>query len=689
MTENEKSGAFDWFRLIAAVLVISIHTSPLETISPNADIFLTRIIARTAVPFFFMVTGFYTNFERPKNALLKLTKMYLAVTILYLPLSIYSGYFGGFSLWNALKMLIFDGYYYHLWYFPACIMGIVLVHFLEKLSAKKAFVIAIVLYIIGIFGDSYYGVALPPLKIFYNILFNFFSYTRNGLFFAPIFLLMGSKLKKSNVKSDPQKAVVAAEISFVLMTAEAFLLKGFNIPRHDSMYVFLIPTMLFLFALLNSVKIPQQPILRKISMWIYIIHPLIIIVLRGISKIFSENFFEKRELLLFVLTAVFSFLFSIFAVIVTRKARNLYNALHCPNARAWAEIDVDALRRNVDFLRSISPKNSELMPAVKANAYGHGAVLISRELNKMGVRAFCVATADEGVELRKHGIRGEILILGYTHPAQFPLLRLFRLSQTIVSYEYAKMLNNYGKIHCHIGIDTGMRRLGIRSDEQGKIQRIFEMKNLIIDGIFTHLSADENTTPPDVSFTEQQAERFYNIVKSLAESGYYPKVHLLASYGLLNYGYLGGDYVRVGIALYGGVENTKLLPVLSLKTRVTSVRKVYKGEPIGYGLKCVAHEDMHVASLAIGYADGLPRTLSDGQCSVLINGQRAPIVGKICMDQAIVDVSQIQVKQGDIAVIIGTSGNETITANEIAAKAGTIPNDILSRIGNRVVVCKK
>ncbi len=689
MTEN--SGMFDRFRLIASILVISIHTSPLETLNPNADIFITRIIARTAVPFFFMVTGFYTNFEHPKKALLKLIKMYLAVTLLYLPFSFYSGYFSDFSLGNALKMLFFDGYYYHLWYFPACITGILIVHFLEKISAKNAFIVAIILYAVGIFGDSYYGISekIFPLKIFYNILFNVFSYTRNGLFFAPIFLLLGSKLKKANVKFDSKKVIVACEISFVLMTAEAFLLKGFNIPRHDSMYVFLIPTMLFLFALLNSIRIPQKPILRKISMWIYIIHPLIIIILRGISKIFSENFFEKRELLLFILTAVFSGLFSILAVIITRKARNLHNALHCPNARTWAEIDVEALRNNVEFLRKISPKNSELMPAVKANAYGHGAVLISRELNKMGVRAFCVASADEGAKLRKHGIRGEILILGYTHPAQFPLLRFFRLSQTIVSYEYAKILNSYGKIHCHIGIDTGMRRLGIRSEEQGKIQRIFEMKNLIIDGIFTHLSADETTLPADLSFTEQQSERFYNIAESLAKSGYYPKVHLLASYGLLNYAHLGGDYVRAGIALYGGVKNTKLLPVLSLKTRVTSVRKVYKGEPIGYGLECVANEDMHIASLAIGYADGLPRALSDGQCSVLINGKRAPIIGKICMDQTIADVTQIKVKQGDIAVIIGNSGDETITANEIAERADTIPNDILSRIGSRVVICKK
>lgn len=691
MNGSEKSGAFDLFRLTAAVLVIAIHISPLETVSQNADFFLTRILARIAVPFFFMVTGSFTDLARPKKALVKLTKMYLGVTVLYLPFGIYSGYFNDLSFLKAIKMLVFDGSFYHLWYFPACITGIIIVHFLKKTGTKNAVTAAAVLYVIGVFGDSYYGIAerIFPLRALYNILFKIFSYTRNGLFFAPFFLLAGSEFKKINFRFDRKKLIVALEISFVFMTLEAFLLHGFGIPRHDSMYFFLVPTMLLLFENLRTIKISQIPIMRKISMLIYIIHPAIIILLRGTSKIISEDFFANRQLLLFVLTTVFSIVFSIFVVITVSFVKNIRNAVKCSNARVWAEIDVNALRKNVEFLQSISPKNSELMPAVKANAYGHGAALIAKELSKMGIRSFCVASAGEGVNLRKHGIKGEILVLGYTHPSQFSLLRFFKLSQTVVSFDYAKILNNYGKIHAHIGIDTGMRRLGIRSEDHEKILQIFEMKNLIIDGIFTHLSADETTAPSEMSFTENQAGKFYEVADKLASKGFFPRLHLLASYGLLNYAHLGGDYVRVGIALYGAVEYSGLQPVLSLKTRVTSVRNVYKGEPIGYGLDCTAHDDMRVAALAIGYADGLPRTLSDGNGTVLINGKRAAVIGKICMDQTLIDVSEIDVKQGDIAVIIGNSGNEKITACDLARQAKTISNDILSGIGNRVVrICK-
>lgn len=443
--------------------------------------------------------------------------------------------------------------------------------------------------------------------------------------------------------------------------------------------------MVFLFVFLKTIKVSQKPTLRKLSMWIYIIHPAVILALRGASKIISKDFFEKRTLLLFALTTLFSIIFSIFAVFITAAIDKIRGALRSPKARVWAEIDTRALRKNVDFLRGILPAGSELMAVVKANAYGHGTVLIARELNKIGIRAFCAATADEGAELRRHGIRGEILILGYTHPTQFPLLRLFKLSQTVVDFDYAKALNGYGKIHVHIGVDTGMRRLGIRSEKYSEIRRVFEMKNLIVDGMFTHLSADETTLPSDREFTEAQADKFRKTADKLADDGYFPKLHLLASYGLMNYAHLGGDYVRVGIALYGGVEHEKLLPVMSVKTRVASVRNVYKGEPVGYGLDCAAEKDLHVAALAVGYADGLPRALSDGVGAVLINGRRAPIIGKICMDQTIVDVSGIDVKQGDIAVIIGNSGCKRITAQDMARQTNTITNDILSRLGSRVI----
>ena len=686
MKGNKKSGSLDIFRVIAAVLVIAIHTAPLETISPAADFFLTRILARLAVPFFFMVTGMFTNFNEPRRAIIKLSEMYLSVTALYIPFGIISGYFKEFTFMKAVRMLMFDGYFYHLWYFPACILGIIIVYFLNKTTFKKAIIFAAVLYLLGLFGDSYYGLSVnnPIIKTFYDILFGVFSYTRNGLFFAPLFLLLGSKFAKLDTEFDRKKIAAGGIVSLALMTAEAFLLRQFKVPRHDSMYIFLIPVMLFIFALLKTISVPQKPVLRKISMWIYIIHPAVILALRGASKIISKDFFEKRTLLLFVLTTLLSAIFSIFAVHVTASIGKIRGALRSPKARVWAEIDTNILRKNVDFLRGISPVGSELMPVVKANAYGHGAVLIARELNKIGIRAFCTATAVEGAELRRHGVKGEILILGYTHPTQFPLLKIFKLSQAVVDFDYAKTLNGYGKIHVHIGVDTGMRRLGIRSENYLEIRRVFEMKNLIVDGVFTHLSADETTSPPDREFTENQADRFYETADKLANDGYFPKLHLLASYGLMNYAYLGGDYVRVGIALYGGVGHEKLLPVLSVKTRVTSVRNVYMGEPVGYGLDSIADNDIRVAALAVGYADGLPRKLSDGIGTVLINGSRAPIIGKICMDQTIVNVSGIDVKQGDIAVIIGNSGCEQITACDIARQTDTISNDILSRLGNRV-----
>lgn len=685
MSSTEKSGSLDIFRVIAAVLVIAIHTAPLETIAPGADFFLTRILARIAVPFFFMVTGMFTDFDKPRKTVLKLSEMYLFVTALYIPFGIISGYFKEFTFWKAVKMLLFDGYFYHLWYFSACILGIIIVHFLKKTTVRKAVIIAAVLYLLGLFGDGYYGLSatVPPLKSFYDILFCVSSYTRNGLFFAPIFLLLGSKFGR--LEFDRKRIAAGGIISFALMTAEAFLLRQFKIPRHDSMYIFLIPTVFFLFVFLIKCKTRQRPVLRKLSMWVYIIHPAVILALRGASKFLSKDFFEKRTLLLFVLTTLLSIIFSIFAVIVTVTIGKLRGAFRSPKARIWAEIDTKALRANVDYLYGISPDNSRLMAVVKANAYGHGAVLIARELNKIGIRAFCVATADEGAELRRHGVKGEILILGYTHPSQFPLLKIFKLSQTVVDYDYAKTLNGYGKIHVHIGVDTGMRRLGIRSERYSEVKRVFEMKNLIVDGIFTHLSADETTMPSDRAFTEGQADKFFEIADKLADDGFFPKLHLLASSGLLNYAHLGGDYVRAGIALYGGVGHKKLLPVLSVKTRVTSVRNVYEGEPVGYGLDCVADRNMRVAALAAGYADGLPRALSNGVGAVLINGSRAPIIGKICMDQTLVDVTGIDVKQGDIAVLIGNSGCEQITACDIARQIGTIPNDILSRLGGRVV----
>jgi alanine racemase len=363
--------------------------------------------------------------------------------------------------------------------------------------------------------------------------------------------------------------------------------------------------------------------------------------------------------------------------------------------RAWIELDSKALAHNVEFLRSRLPESCKLMPAVKAEAYGHGAILISKELNRLGIDAFCVACVQEGVTLRKAKINGEILVLGYTHPQQLPLLSRYHLAQTVVDHDYAQKLGRYGRrLHVHIGVDTGMHRLGERSENVDNLCSIFEMKNLIVDGLFSHLSADDRLMPKDKAFTEAQVAAFHQTIRALKQHGITcPKTHLLASYGVINYPELAGDYARVGIALYGvlsthedtAVWNGSLQPVLSLKARVATVKSLYADESAGYGIGFTAEHDMKIASIAIGYADGLPRALSNGVGSVLINGCKAPIIGRICMDQTIVDISNIQdVKAGDIAVMIGCSNCERISAGDLAEQTGSITNEVLSRLGSRL-----
>lgn len=363
--------------------------------------------------------------------------------------------------------------------------------------------------------------------------------------------------------------------------------------------------------------------------------------------------------------------------------------------RAWVELDRRALRQNVDALRRMLPDSCRLMPAVKADAYGHGAVLVADELQKAGVNAFCVACVQEGVQLRRKGIQGEILILGYTHPKQFALLCSYHLTQTIVDYAYAQQLNAFGRsVHVHIGIDTGMHRLGVRSEHLEQVLEIFGMEHLVVDGMFTHLCTSDMMTVRGRSYTNAQADAFYHLLDQLLERGCpCPKIHMQASYGVLDYPQLAGDYARVGIALYGVLsteEDTakwqkELKPVLSLKARIAAVKTLYQGESAGYGIQFTAASDMRIAALAIGYADGLPRALSSGVGSVLIHGHRAPVIGRICMDQTIVDVSDIEdVQAGEEAVLIGRSGDLEISVCDIAKQAGTITNEILSRMGARL-----
>lgn len=362
--------------------------------------------------------------------------------------------------------------------------------------------------------------------------------------------------------------------------------------------------------------------------------------------------------------------------------------------RAWIEIDMKNLQHNVKFLSSILSPKTKLMPAVKANAYGHGAVEITKALENLGISDFCVASAAEGIELREAGISGQILVLGYTPVADIKDIVSYDLTQTVVDIAYAKELQKFGRqVNVHIGIDTGMHRLGIPYDQLEKITKLWDYTNLNITGVYSHLCVADSKDEKDRLFTRQQINRYNSLIKKLHQEGIRGfSTHLQSSYGILNYPKNQYDYARIGIALYGILSTqgdktsiqADIKPVLSLKSRIISVRTLKKGEGAGYGLEYIAEKDSKIATVSIGYADGVPRALS-GKGFVLCKGKRIPIVGRICMDQLLVDISDIPVDMNmEEVVLIGRSGQEEITVPEFASWADTISNEIVSRIGVRV-----
>lgn len=238
-------GALDSFRLAAALLIIAVHISPLEFISPDLDFFLTRIAARIAVPFFFTVTGQFVlgkanDYDALKNFLIKNGITYLAVMLLYFPIGLFLGHYKGVDLGGALKLIFFDGTFYHLWYFPACILGVPPVYLMKRLISKRAlFITAAALYAIGVFGDSRYGAVqnVPVLSNIYDGIFTVSSHTRNGIFFAPLFLTMGAYMSRLKARPKGKENLLLSAAALGLMTAEGYILKAAGFLRHDSMYL--------------------------------------------------------------------------------------------------------------------------------------------------------------------------------------------------------------------------------------------------------------------------------------------------------------------------------------------------------------------------------------------------------------------------------------------------------------------
>lgn len=708
MIEKQNYAGIDYFRLVAALLVVAIHTSPLASFSETGDFIVTRMIARVAVPFFLMTSGFflvsrYTYNAEKLWAFVKRTAVIYGIAILiYIPIHIYNGYFKMDNLLpNIIKDIVFDGTFYHLWYLPASIIGAVIAWYMvKKLNYQKALIAAVVLYLIGLFGDSYYGIAEKSscLKGLYSLIFQVTDYTRNGVFFAPVFFIIGGLISDKRPRISFGKCICGFVISFGLMFAEAMTLNHFDLQRHDSMYLFLLPCIYFLFHLLLYIKGKRRAELRTIALVVYIIHPMMIVMVRLCAKLLHlQKVLVENSIIHYLVVCLASVAFSVIFTLLWNKFKPQKAKHTADTDRAYLEINLNNLKHNVMVLKRAMPKNCELMAVVKAEAYGHGAFEIAAYVNRIGVKAFAVATIDEGIELRGYGITGEILILGYTAPARARELCKYDLTQTLIDYEYALILNQQGyNVKTHIKVDTGMHRLGFDKEDAEYIRTVFSMKHIRVSGIYTHLCAADSLNEEDIRFTNMQIENFYQLIKRLKERGIViPKIHIQSSYGLLNYPELNCDYVRAGIALYGVLsspdDHTKLQldlrPVLSLKSKVILLREIRKGDSVGYSRAFVADRDSLIALLPIGYADGYPRSLSCGKSYVLINGHKAPIVGKICMDQLAVDVTDIpDVKTGTIATLIGKDRDEEMTAPVVADSSESITNELLCRMGRRLKI---
>ena len=339
------------------------------------------------------------------------------------------------------------------------------------------------------------------------------------------------------------------------------------------------------------------------------------------------------------------------------------------------------------------------MAVVKANAYGHGEVEVSKKLNEIGILDFAVATLDEGIILRKAGIKGSILILGYTDIQNIKIVQKYDLIQTIVDFEYAKeveKLNLDKKLNVHIKINTGMNRLGESYKNIDNLIKIYNMKNLNILGTFTHLCVSDSLFEDNIKFTKKQIDNFFKAIDTLKLNNInVKKIHIQASYGIINYNDLECDYVRPGIIMYGVYSTLQdkksckiklnLKPALKLKSKIVSIRNIQKGESVGYGRAFIAKKDMKIATVSIGYADGYSRCLSSKDVYVLVNDKFAKIIGRICMDQMIVDVSNItNIEVGDIVTLLDDI--EEISAENISNLSGSISNELLSRLGSRLPI---
>lgn len=364
--------------------------------------------------------------------------------------------------------------------------------------------------------------------------------------------------------------------------------------------------------------------------------------------------------------------------------------------RCYAEISLEAIGHNIREVKKRLPEGVKLLGVVKANAYGHGAVPIASYLENQ-VDYFATATIEEAIELRENGISAPILILGYVSPSQYSDLVEYDITQTIDSYAQALALEKEAarqnrKAKAHLAVDTGMTRIGFQVTEHDadEAAKIADLPHIELEGMFTHFSCADQE---DKTYCSVQMEKYDKMTALLAERGVaIPLRHICNSAGIMEFDDHRFEMVRSGIITYGiypseevKKERLDLIPALSWKSHVIHVKEVGPGIGVSYGATYVTEKPMtRIATVSAGYADGYPRALSNQGC-VLIHGKKAPIIGRICMDQMMVDVTDIpDVQVEDVVTLVGTDGDETITIEEIANPAARFDYEMLCDISSRV-----
>ena len=367
--------------------------------------------------------------------------------------------------------------------------------------------------------------------------------------------------------------------------------------------------------------------------------------------------------------------------------------------RAWAEIDLDNLRYNFGVLKALVPQNVEKCCVIKANAYGHGAPKVAKTLENIGADWFAVSNIEEAVHLRREKITRPILILGYTPAECASLLAENNISQCVHSIEYAKALSVSAEasgcvVKAHIKLDTGMGRLGfqVRNGSESALEEILsvcDMSGLSVEGIFTHFAvADDGDYGSE--FTKKQHHSFCSAIERIESAGVIFKYKHCANTGAaLDYTEYSMDMVRMGVALYGLLPSSKmknkpsLKPVMSLKTLVSQVKEIDAGDTVSYGCDFVASGKMRIATVPLGYGDGFFRSNGKSGIPLYVNGHPAAIVGRICMDQLMLDVTHIDgVKMGDVVTVFG--GDCPNSVDDFASANGTINYEMVCALDTRV-----